>query len=134
MKRVAHCMLAASLVLGCSRSKAPVTSADAAIATDAIPLGTSKLLVVNQAYAVTGTDLVVTNRGASMRSVLVDGDPNKEDHVFVVRVEVTSSGGAAQTLELAREPKLLHGYSFTADPEGFVFGREDGAVRVERVP
>lgn len=99
-----------------------------------ITLGTSKLLVANTAYTVAGTDVVVTNRGASMRSVLVGNDPNKEDHVFAIRLDVAAKGETKSIELVGNDAQVVCGYRFTGDPQGFVFGREDGAIVVERAP
>ncbi len=100
----------------------------------AVPLGKPMLLEKDAAYSVAGTDVVLVNRGASMRTVLIDGDPNKEAHVFTVRLEV-SAGGAARIVEVRDDsPVVIDGLRITADPTGFEWGKADGAVIVEAMP
>jgi hypothetical protein len=136
-----HALVAVSLVYGCASSAAPAPRTDAdtdarAEPGDAAPfieLGASKLLTANVQYRLRGADLVVISHGAGMRSVLIDDDPDKEDHVFFIDLEVVA-GGKTERLEVtSRQPATWGGYRFVADPDGFTWGRTEGAIVVERV-
>jgi hypothetical protein len=108
-------------------TKTPTTGANASVS-----LGKSQLLHKDVRYAVSGADLVVVNRGASMATVLVDGDPNKEDHVLSVQLEVTSSGKTETVTATSEKSAVAAGYRFTADPLGYEWGKPDAAIVVER--
>ena len=120
--------------LGCSKASTQSADAGAADAGATLRLGVSQLLTKDVPYQLAGTDVVVINRGAGMQTVLVDGDPNKENHVFFVKLEVMA-GGRKETIEpTSKEPAVWSGYRFRADAEGYTWGKSDGAVIVERAP
>lgn len=69
-----------------------------------------------------------------MSSVLVDGDPDREDHVLTIHLELRGQG-APETFDVTSSvPHTTHGLRFSADPLGFQWGKADGAVMVERAP
>lgn len=126
--------LAFNCVMGCSKSSTPVAGDDAATRVEALELGKAKLLDKDVRHPIAGTNWMVTNRRAAMASVLVDGDPNKENHVLSVTLELEHDG-TSRRIELTEgQPQVVDGLRFSVSSLGFDFGRSAASVLVERAP
>jgi hypothetical protein len=120
--------------MGCSKSSTPVAGDDAAARVEPLELGKAKLLEKDVRHPIAGTSWMVTNRGAAMASMLVDGDPNKETHVLSVSLEIEHDG-MSRRIELTEgKPETVDGIRFSVSSLGFVFGRGAASVLVERAP